>query len=105
MNGRGEQGWQPINMLPTIECSIDRGRCDTRQQYATLLQARPRPHVLGDALIAGTKRVDDERAIAMDLVEAVQADWVATNAPHVPSTVVFVIMGCLNGQEAQNGPH
>ena len=47
MNGRGEPNWQPISMLVTIASLIDEGLRDGREHYATLLEARPKPHVLG----------------------------------------------------------
>jgi hypothetical protein len=47
-------------MLPTIASLIDEGMRDAREHYATLLEARPRPHGLDDATIARTKRVNRE---------------------------------------------
>jgi hypothetical protein len=60
VTGRGEPQWQPISMLPTIASLIDEGLRDAREHYATLLEARPKPHVLDDATIARTKRVNRE---------------------------------------------
>lgn len=39
---------------------IDEGLRDGREHYATLLEARPKPHVLDGALIERTKRVNGE---------------------------------------------
>lgn len=48
-DGRGEPRHQPIGMLATIAHLIDEGLTDAREQYATLLEARPKPWVLDDA--------------------------------------------------------
>lgn len=61
MDGRGEPRDQPIGMLPTIAHLIDEGRADTSEQYETLLEARPKPWVLDDALINRSRRVNGER--------------------------------------------
>ncbi len=47
-------------MLATIGALIDEGLGDAREHYATLMEARPKPHVLDDATIARTKRVNGE---------------------------------------------
>jgi hypothetical protein len=60
VSGRGEPTWQPISMLPTIASLIDEGLHDGLEHYATLLTARPKPHVLDDATIERTKRVNRE---------------------------------------------
>ena len=60
MTGRGEPRHQPIGMLPTLARLIDEGLADTSEQYATLLEARPKPWVLDDALINRSKRVNGE---------------------------------------------
>jgi hypothetical protein len=39
---------------------IDEGQRDAREHYVTLLEARSKPHVLDDATIARTKRVNGE---------------------------------------------
>jgi hypothetical protein len=60
MDGLGEPRDQPIGMLPTIAHLIDEGLADTSEQYATMLEARPKPWVLDDALINRSKRVNGE---------------------------------------------
>ncbi len=40
--------WQPIDMLPTLARHIDGMLEASQEQYETLLQARPKPHVLDD---------------------------------------------------------
>ena len=47
-------------MLPTIARMIDEGLADTSEQYTTLLEARPKPWVLDDALVNRSKRVNGE---------------------------------------------
>jgi len=41
-------------MLATIASLSDEGLRDAREHYATLLEARPKPHVLDDATIVRT---------------------------------------------------
>ena len=60
MDGLGEPRDQPIGMLSTIAHLIDEGLADTSEQYTTLLDARPKPWVLDDALVARSKRVAGE---------------------------------------------
>jgi hypothetical protein len=45
-------------MLPMIARMIDGGLADTSEQYETLLEARPKPWVLDDALVNRSKRVN-----------------------------------------------
>ena len=75
MTGRGEPQWQPISMLPTIASLIDEGLRDAREHYATLLEARPRPHVLDDATIARTKRVSAEGLEWCDVYDQQLMRW------------------------------
>ena len=49
-----------IALLPMIAHLIDEGLADTSEQYTTLLEARPKPWVLDDALITRSKRVNGE---------------------------------------------
>jgi hypothetical protein len=56
MDGRGEPSHQPIGMPPTVAQLIDAGLADTSAQCATLLEARPKPWVLDDALVERSKR-------------------------------------------------
>jgi hypothetical protein len=43
--------WQPLSALAQIALDIDEQFANTREQYATLLEARDRPHVLDDAIV------------------------------------------------------
>lgn len=58
--GLGEPNDLAIEMLPTIAGMIDQGLVDVGEQYATMLQARPKPWVLDDALVSRSKRVNGE---------------------------------------------
>jgi hypothetical protein len=75
VNGRGEPNWQPISMLATIASLIDEGLRDGREQYTTLLEARPKPHVLDDATIERTKRVNGESLEWCDAFDRQLARW------------------------------
>ncbi len=44
--------WQPIRMLPTLARHIDGMLEADREQYETLLEAKPKPHVLDNATVA-----------------------------------------------------
>ncbi len=75
MNGRGEPSWQPISMLATIASLIDGALVDGREHYATLLQARPKPYVLDDAMIERTKRVNGEGVEWCDVYDQQLRRW------------------------------
>ena len=54
--------WLPLNKLPLIASMIDGMLTDTEEQYQTLLEARPRPHVLDDYTVGRvTKLYRDQR--------------------------------------------
>ncbi len=44
--------WQPISMLPTLDRHIDGMLEADREQYETLLEAKPKPYVLDNATVA-----------------------------------------------------
>lgn len=51
-SGRGPQPrWQPISILPTLAHHIDGMLVADREQYETLLEAKPKPYVLDDATV------------------------------------------------------
>jgi hypothetical protein len=75
VTGRGEPNWQPISMLATIASLSDEGLRDAREHYATLLEARPKPHVPEDATIARTKRVNGESLEWCDVYDRQLARW------------------------------
>ena len=75
MRGRGEPNWQPISMLATIASLSDEGLRDAREHYATLLEARPKPYVLDDAMIARTKRVNVESLEWCEVYDRQLARW------------------------------
>ncbi len=48
-SGGGPQPqWQPVSMLPTLAHHIDGMLAADREQYETLLEAKPKPYVLDD---------------------------------------------------------
>jgi hypothetical protein len=67
--------WQPISRLPLIASIIDGMLADDQQTYATLLEARPKPHVLDDATVARTRRVFTEQQDDLWLYEEQLARW------------------------------
>jgi hypothetical protein len=75
VNGRGEPRWQPISVLPTIASLIDEGLRDGREHHTTLLEARPKPHVLDDATIERTKRVNREGLEWCDVYDRQLLRW------------------------------
>lgn len=62
-------------MLATIASLSDEGLRDAREHYATLLEARPKPHVLDDATIERTKRVNGEGLEWCDVYDRQLARW------------------------------
>jgi hypothetical protein len=52
---------QPIAMLPVIAKLIDEQLADARELYATLSDARRKPHVLDDRTVERVQRVYDEK--------------------------------------------
>jgi len=44
--------WQPIGMLPTLARHIDGLLAADREQYKTLLEAKPKPYVLDGATVS-----------------------------------------------------
>ncbi len=62
-------------MLATIASLSDEGLRDAREHYATLLEARAKPHVLDDAMIARTKRVNGESLEWCDVYDRQLVRW------------------------------
>lgn len=75
MTDRGEPTWQPISSLPMIAMLIDESLSDAREHYATLLEARPKPHVLDDATLARVKRVNGESIEYCDIYDEQLRRW------------------------------
>ena len=59
----------------TIASLSDEGLRDAREHYATLLEARPKPHVLDDATIVRTKRDNGESLEWCDVYDRQLARW------------------------------
>ncbi len=51
MAARQQPQWQPLSMLPTLGPHIDGMLEADQEQYATLLEAKPKPHVLDNATV------------------------------------------------------
>lgn len=49
---RPQPQWQPIRMLPTLARHIESMLEADREQYETLLEAKPKPYVLDNATVA-----------------------------------------------------
>jgi len=64
-------------MLATIAGLTDEGLKEAREQYATLLRARPKPYVLDDATIARIKRVNGESVDCCAVYEQQLLRWQA----------------------------
>lgn len=67
--------WQPISALPRIASLIDGMLHETEKQYHTLQQAKGRPHVLDDALVARVIRVYTAQLEDLWLFEEQLARW------------------------------
>lgn len=74
--------WQPITRLPLIAGMIDGMLQDAQEHYATLQEARPRPHVLDDATVGRVIAVFTEQRDDLWLYEEQLRRWAAgTLAP------------------------
>lgn len=67
--------WQPLSALPLIASMIDGMLEDAKQQYATLVQCRPTPHLLDDATVDRVNQVYSEQAEFLGLYEEQFARW------------------------------
>jgi len=61
MNNKPEPNWYPIKNMPMIAILIDSQLADLKDQYASLIEARPKPHVLTDAIVQRITRVYTEQ--------------------------------------------
>jgi hypothetical protein len=62
MTDRPAPNWQPITALPLVAQMIDGAPESARIQLENLEEARPRPHVLDDALVSRIVRSDSDQA-------------------------------------------
>jgi hypothetical protein len=67
--------WRPLSDLPMIASLIDGMLEDAKEHYATLLQAKDKPHVLDDATIERVERMHTERIEYLDLFAGQLARW------------------------------
>ena len=70
-----KQNWHPITMLPMFAKIIDGQLGDDVEQYKTLLEALPKPHVLDDALIQRVISVYAEKRLLLSLHLNQFAKW------------------------------
>jgi len=56
-----EQNWHPITMLPMLARLIDGQLADDREQYDSLSEARPKPHVLNNEIVQRVIEVYTEK--------------------------------------------
>lgn len=54
--------WQPLGRLPLIAAILDGMLTDTEEHYQTLLEAKPKPHVLDDATVTRVLQVYTDQA-------------------------------------------
>ena len=67
--------WQPITALPLVAEMIDGAPEGARIQLENLEEARPRPHVLDDALVSRIIRSYSDRAEFLPVYEEQLARW------------------------------
>ena len=70
-----EPTWQPLSRLGLIAALIDEGLRGSREQYALLLEAKHRPHVLDDETIERTVAVYTDARADVDLYDAQLRRW------------------------------
>ena len=67
--------WQPISQLPLIGSMIDGMLQDAEENYQTLLQAAPKPHVLDDYTVGRVFEVFGSQKDDLWLFEEQLARW------------------------------
>ncbi len=67
--------WQPISQLALIASLIDMALDDADEQYATLQEATPKPHVLDDYTVGRVKTVYTEQRDDLCLYEEQLRRW------------------------------
>lgn len=70
-----EPNWQPIRNLPLIADLIDGQLADAKRQYTTLLEARPKPHVLDDYTVQRITHVYTEQLEFLSVFEKQLIKW------------------------------
>ncbi len=69
--------WQPIGKLPVIAYAIDRMLASAEEQYPTLEEARPRPHMLDDYTVGRVVEVYTEQRDDLWMYEEQLRRWSA----------------------------
>ena len=67
--------WQPLSRLPSVASMIDGALADTQEQYQTLLEAKPRPHVLDDYIVGRVTKVYGDQPKDVVLYAEQLARW------------------------------
>ncbi len=67
--------WQPIDKLPVIAYAIDGMLASAEEQYPTLEEARPRPHMLDDYTVGRVVEVYTEQRDDLCLYEEQLRRW------------------------------
>ncbi|MFI5305100.1 MAG: hypothetical protein ACHQYP_09945 [Nitrospiria bacterium] len=76
-----EPQWKDISFLPFIGNLIDQGVKDNEEHYHTLLEAKPKPHVLDDHSIGRVFKVYHEQRDFLWVYEEQIARWKKLNLP------------------------
>ena len=67
--------WQPLAALPRIASLIDGELADGQEHYATLLAVRDRPHVLDDATVERSIKLQTEQRDFLGVFAEQFARW------------------------------
>ena len=67
--------WQPLSRLPLVASLIDGALAETQEQYRTLLEAKPRPHVLDDYTVERVTKVYGDQPKDVALYAEQLARW------------------------------
>lgn len=79
MPGKPTPNWQPLSALPLVAHIIDGSLSSNEEQYQTLLQAKDRPYILDDALVARVIRLYTEQQDDHWVMEEQLARWKKLN--------------------------
>ena len=72
-----EPTWQPISMLPVVASLVDGSTAGAEEFYATLLQAKWKPHVLDDVTVVRSIKAFEDAADDVWLFEEQLTRWAA----------------------------
>jgi len=75
VSGDPKPQWQPLSKLPLVASMIDGALAETQEQYQTLLEAKPRPHVLDDYTVGRVTKVYGDQRQDVSLYAEQLARW------------------------------